>query len=87
MDIADNHIYQCYAEVTLVDDAVVQLWSHTIKLDVHCASNDDMQFLLLVTVKIILPLHRPKIWNLDDPEIKFYVIVGKFSQNYEILLV
>ncbi|XP_063685928.1 uncharacterized protein LOC134819740 [Bolinopsis microptera] len=34
-DTADNHIYQCYAEITMIDDAVVKLWSHTVKLDVY----------------------------------------------------
>ena len=36
MDKADNQIYQCYAEITLKNDDVVKLWSHTIKLDVYC---------------------------------------------------
>ena len=36
MDTADNQIYQCSAEITLVDGGVVMLWSHTIKLDVYC---------------------------------------------------
>ncbi|XP_063685211.1 uncharacterized protein LOC134819287 isoform X5 [Bolinopsis microptera] len=35
LDTADNHIYQCYAEITMIDDAVVKLWSHTVKLDVY----------------------------------------------------
>ena len=36
LDTSDNHIYQCYAQITMVDDAVVELWSHTVKLDVYC---------------------------------------------------
>ena len=32
---SDNAVYQCLAMVTLHDDAVVTLWSHTIKLDVY----------------------------------------------------
>ncbi|XP_063688810.1 uncharacterized protein LOC134821911 [Bolinopsis microptera] len=43
LDTADNHIYQCYAEITMMDGAVTQLWSHTVKLDVYYPpTKDDM---------------------------------------------
>ena len=44
LDTADNHIYQCYAEITLVDGGLVKLWSHTIKLDGYCGFLDDFLF-------------------------------------------
>lgn len=89
MQNAANHVYQCYVEVTLRDDAVIKLFSNTIKLDVHYPPTKDNRPVPLdpksITIgkgmeKLLcdLPESSPKtrpLWSFNKKDTATYEVI------------